>query len=268
MLEPHPLATAFPAMDAASLVQLRDDIERNGVREPIWLYEGRILDGRHRYACCTELGIQCPTRNYEGGNPFAFVVSLNLRRRHLDESQRAMVAAELARLAARGRPEKNQQNCRFTQSEAAAALNVSTRQVGNAAAVMKHAPVKVVEAVKAGEISVSRAAAEVQAIRRRGADESKARLQAQVTKSAQVRDELQTAKANRQAAQRKPDAVQLWRDVYWAFLHALKALDAARTHLCPSDQLTELSLQAREINEAIQDAERKRDERHAHQNVA
>ncbi len=48
----------------------------------------------------------------------AFVVSLNLKRRHLSEEQRAMVAGRLANLE-EGRPEKTAQICAVSQSDAA-----------------------------------------------------------------------------------------------------------------------------------------------------
>ena len=65
-----------------------------------------------------------------------FVVSLNLRRRHMNESQRAMVAAKLATL-----PKGANQHTPIggpTQSEAAAMLNVSERAVQRASAVRDH----------------------------------------------------------------------------------------------------------------------------------
>ena len=94
----HPIANIFPRMSGEEFVSLKADIKERGLLEPIWLYEGKVLDGRHRYYACQEVGVAPAYREYEGDDPVGFVVSLNLRRRHLSESQRAMVAASLAKL--------------------------------------------------------------------------------------------------------------------------------------------------------------------------
>ena len=70
------------------------DIRKNGLREPIWLHQdGRVLDGRNRYRACGRAGVEPRFQTYIGPDDsiLAFVVSLNLHRHHLNESQRAMV---------------------------------------------------------------------------------------------------------------------------------------------------------------------------------
>jgi hypothetical protein len=53
---------------------------------------------RNRYKCATELGLSYPRIEYSGTDPLGFVVSHNLHRRHMTESQRAMVAAKMANM--------------------------------------------------------------------------------------------------------------------------------------------------------------------------
>jgi hypothetical protein len=69
-------------------------IRAHGLREPITTYEGKILDGRNRDHACLSAGV---TPIYEplpdGCSPLDFVISMNLKRRHLNPSQRAMIAA-------------------------------------------------------------------------------------------------------------------------------------------------------------------------------
>src|SRR5271157_5534068 len=96
-LEVHPLCETIPEMDPEAFAALVADIKEHGVKIPIWLYEGKILDGRNRYKACLELGIQCPSIECKNGDePLTDIVSLNVIRRHLDASQRAMVAARIA----------------------------------------------------------------------------------------------------------------------------------------------------------------------------
>lgn len=134
---------------------LKDDIALHGVREPVWTKNNAVIDGRHRWLACEELGLECPIREYDGDDLVSFVVSLNLRRRHLDESQRAMVAASLATLPFGAN--QHAQICAPSQSAAAELLNVSRRSVQNAAAVRDSGVPELVAAVQNGSVSVSAA---------------------------------------------------------------------------------------------------------------
>jgi uncharacterized ParB-like nuclease family protein len=88
----HPAAALFPAMDEAAFAALVADIAAHGQREPILILDGQVIDGRHRLRACEQLGLEPLVREISAadGDPFCLVVSLNLHRRHLSESQRAM----------------------------------------------------------------------------------------------------------------------------------------------------------------------------------
>ncbi len=51
----HELANLLPMIDGNRFAELREDIRKNGVLEPIKLFEGRILDGRNRYKAGREV---------------------------------------------------------------------------------------------------------------------------------------------------------------------------------------------------------------------
>jgi len=61
MYEQHPLSAAFPAMSEEELQNLKDSIDVMGVQNPIVIYEGKIIDGWHRYKVANELRLPCPT---------------------------------------------------------------------------------------------------------------------------------------------------------------------------------------------------------------
>jgi hypothetical protein len=83
----HPVATLFPDLSARDYEALREDIRRHGVKVPILVHGGEILDGRHRYRACRELGKPCPAVEWHGSHPWLEVQSRNLLRRHLAKEQ-------------------------------------------------------------------------------------------------------------------------------------------------------------------------------------
>lgn len=157
--EIHRIAEIFPRMSDEEFDSLKIDISGRGLLEPIWLYENKVLDGRHRYDACQETGTQPAFREYEGDDPVGFVVALNLKRRHLNESQRSYVAANLANLSnGQKTSSANLQSTPITQSQAADMLHVSPRLVATAAKVRHEGAPELVEAVQSGRVSVSAAA--------------------------------------------------------------------------------------------------------------
>ena len=156
-IDAHPYAKMFPKMATAEFEELKRDIKMNGLRQPIVMHQGLILDGRHRFAACSDLDIEAAQEDFDGNDAAAlsYVISTNLHRRHLNESQRAMVAAELANMS-EGRP-KTAQICApsVSQTDAAKKLNVSRKSVQNAKAVRDKGTDELKDRVKSGNMAVS-----------------------------------------------------------------------------------------------------------------
>ena len=153
--EIHAVANVFPRMSSTALERLRDDIKLNGQQEPIVLWKGRVIDGRHRLEICTELQIEPKFIEIDPlVDPVAYAVSHNLHRRHLSESQRSLVANRLTSLK-----RSEQAKVQICTIEAAAKImSVSTRTVKSARKVETLGSKEVIEAVEKGELAVSTAA--------------------------------------------------------------------------------------------------------------
>jgi N6-adenosine-specific RNA methylase IME4 len=151
----HPAAELFPMMEGEAFDALVEDIKKHGLRMPIVQIKNAILDGRNRYRACLLAGVDVRTEEFTGTDPVAYVISANLQRRHLDASQRSMVASRLANLP-RGRPwPSNTPKDTFTQPEAAKVLNVSHRSVVRAANVQSLGVPELVGMVDRGELAVA-----------------------------------------------------------------------------------------------------------------
>lgn len=167
----HPIAEIFPLLEGKAFDALVADIREHGQREPVIVWEDKILDGRNRWRACKRAGIDPKTKFFRGDAKaaLALVLSLNLHRRHLNESQRALVAVEVERMFAdaakerqrAGGREKGKANlpeARQARDDAASALNVSPRLVQDAKKVATKAAPEVLAAVQQGKLAVSVAA--------------------------------------------------------------------------------------------------------------
>ena len=90
----HSYCDLLPEMTADDFNALVSDIKENGLINPIVLFENQILDGKHRYKACLELGIEPKIETFTGNKEQAlhFVISQNIARRHLLTGQKAALA--------------------------------------------------------------------------------------------------------------------------------------------------------------------------------
>jgi ParB-like chromosome segregation protein Spo0J len=167
-MEFHDVANIFPMMGDEEYRALVADIKANGLHQPIWTYQDKIIDGRNRYKACAEADIEPKFQEWDGnGSLVAFVVSLNLNRRHLTSSQKAMVAIEIEKYLAEekkvGRPAKDAEKdgnisvvSGESRAQAAAIVGTNSHYVTDAKRIAAKAP-ELKEAVLAGTLSIPNA---------------------------------------------------------------------------------------------------------------
>jgi ParB-like chromosome segregation protein Spo0J len=194
----HPLADIFPLMEGPEFDALVEDIKTNGLREPITLYEGKILDGRNRYRAIVKAGLLSKLKEEHfrqfdpktQGDPLAFVISANLHRRHLNETQRALIAANLVTTKLGDNQHKSGS---ITMEKAAKVLSVGEATIKRAKTVIDKGAPEIVEALQKGKLRLGMAV---------GVVEKPKEQQAQAVKDAKEAIKAK-AKATREAA--KPD---------------------------------------------------------------
>ncbi len=153
-MQAHEIAKVFPLLDAEQLQRLIDDIQANGLRHPIVVFENQILDGRNRHKACLKAGVEPTFTDFDGDYSAAvrYVTSENLVRRHLTSNQAALAASRLASLG-QGRRDPSQ-TAAVSQEEAARQLGVGVRTVQRARKVTESGVDELVEAVESNEIDV------------------------------------------------------------------------------------------------------------------
>ena len=168
-MDSHEYANLFPMMTDEELQQLCESMKAGyDETSPIVLYGGKILDGRNRQRAADAVGITPLYRDFIGSDKEAldFVIRHNLTRRHLNETQRAVIGSRLANME-RGGDGSNQHsksanlhNSKVTQSEAATMMNVSPRMVATVKAIEKAAP-ELIARMESGQMTANEAQREV-----------------------------------------------------------------------------------------------------------
>lgn len=93
----HPIADAFPLLEGEEFDLLVADIDEHGLIEPIVLApDGEtIVDGRNRYRACEKAGrdpvFSTLGPHYTDEEIVAYIISTNVRRRHLTQGQLSMI---------------------------------------------------------------------------------------------------------------------------------------------------------------------------------
>jgi hypothetical protein len=157
-LEQHPLSAAYPSMGPDDFQAMQDSIGSVGVHTPIVMFEGKVLDGWHRFQVCDGFGMACPSREFgsletDGDDPGQFVKDMNSARRHLSAGQRALAEAEVQRIMiARGATAPGAVVTTVVEQ-----TGVSKRTAEQASVVSNRATPEVKAAVKDGVISLKKA---------------------------------------------------------------------------------------------------------------
>jgi N6-adenosine-specific RNA methylase IME4 len=159
-MEYHQYANLFPMMNPDEQRALCDDMRAFGydTTAPIVLFNGVILDGRNRQVAADTVGVAPNYITFEGSDQRAleYVIRHNLHRRHLNESQRAVIAGRLANMGEGGNHYANLRSGQISQSAAAEMLNVSPRTVASAKQVERDAP-ELIAKIESGEMTVNEA---------------------------------------------------------------------------------------------------------------
>lgn len=176
----HDAAKLFPMLPEEELSELADDIGKHGLQNPIVLFDDKVLDGRNRLLACRLAEVEPQFHQWEanGSSPVAWVISLNLKRRHLTATQKAVVAFEALPLfeaeakdrqklsEGRGRKKEAEKGTQKVaevfgeaREQAAKSTGANRQYVADVKRIADKTP-ELVEKMKSGELSITDALVE------------------------------------------------------------------------------------------------------------
>lgn len=153
--KPHPYSKLFPDCNEEQFEMLCKDLKENGQRQKALIFQGLILDGNQRQRACVKNKMELQWKCFKGSKEAALnlVVSLNLHRRHLNDSQRACIGAEIIKMNKRTnnwiaikRGVQGRSHLKLVKI-----MNVTQRKLRDALYVKKYAPEKFEECKTNGD---------------------------------------------------------------------------------------------------------------------
>lgn len=174
-MEYHETANIFP-LDEEHIADLAKDIRQHGLLRPIEVFEGKILDGRRRWLACEQGKVKPWTLEVHPEDPIAYVLSLNLHRRHLTTSQASMCAARARGLYDKRAKERQKAGGKAgrqkqldgvpanlpeprsdSRDQVGESFGISGKNVDRATRIQREGVSELVTAVDAGKLSVNKA---------------------------------------------------------------------------------------------------------------
>ena len=168
----HESANFFPMLSSVELDALALDIKLNGLKDPIIIFKKNefdyIIDGRNRAMACQKIGVVPEYKYYENDEStiFEYVLSTNLHRRHLSNSQRACLAVnilpmieekkknDLSKKISMIRLGENVEKAKRSNEIAAEMFSVGPANVTNAKRIKNHS-IELFNRILYGELNVA-----------------------------------------------------------------------------------------------------------------
>ena len=155
--ERHELSALDGDMSADDFKMLIDSIDINGVLEPVMFWEGKILDGWHRYLACQELKIvNFRKMEYDGNDPSGYVFAKSLRKSKTPLERASLIVGLQNWETKRGRPSLS---LKGLDGKLASASQLTIQEMANKAGVSP-ATIKDVKRIKAGIPEIEQAVKE------------------------------------------------------------------------------------------------------------
>lgn len=138
----HELTNLTPPMTDADYNALLEDMEVNGQMDPVLVYRGKIIDGRHRYKVMTQLNaefikvIHLPSNTTR--NEIIGLIKTKETHRHQTPTQKAIYAFNMQKLHKEGA--FGQASIRITQADAAKLYGASAALLARVSKLNKLRP--------------------------------------------------------------------------------------------------------------------------------